>query len=89
MQNHCFLHFFRQVFSEYTEASVTTSLIPIHAILAEICAFIIGYTSLADCVLANAILIPPRLPIPPTTIKKGRVFEKSTELVTEKLYTSK
>ena len=28
--------------------------------------------SLADCVLADAILIPPRPPIPPTNLKKVR-----------------
>ena len=35
--------------------------------------------SLADCVLADAILIPLRPPIPPTNLKKVRVREKSTE----------
>ena len=37
------INFFRRVFSEYTEA-VTTSLIPIDAILPEICAFIVGFS---------------------------------------------
>ena len=37
------IKFFRRVFSEYTEA-VTTSLMPIHAILPEICAFIVGFS---------------------------------------------
>ena len=37
------INFFRWVFSEYTEA-VTTSLIPIDAILPEICAFIVGFS---------------------------------------------
>ena len=37
------INFFRWVFSEYTE-SVTTSLIPIDAILPEICAFIVGFS---------------------------------------------
>ena len=35
--------------------------------------------SLADGVLADAILISPRPPIPPTNIRKVRVREKSTE----------
>ena len=37
------IHFFIRIFSEYTEA-VTTSLIPIDAILPEICAFIVGFS---------------------------------------------
>ena len=37
-----FTNFFRWVFSEYTEA-VTATLIPIDAILHEICAFIVGF----------------------------------------------
>ena len=47
-KNRCFLrfihshNFFRRVFSEYAEA-VTTLIIPIDAILSEICAFIIGF----------------------------------------------
>ena len=32
--------------------------------------------SLADGVLADTILIPPRLPIPPTNIRRVRVIEK-------------
>ena len=44
--------------------------------------------SLADCVLADAILIYPRPPIPPTTIKEARGLKKVRKLVTEKLYTS-
>ena len=56
------INFFRRVFSEYTEV-VTTSLLPIDAILPEICAFIVGFSSTvwtkmrslrANCVLANA-----------------------------------
>ena len=35
--------------------------------------------SLADGVLAEAILIPPRPPIPPTNIRRGRGRRKSTE----------
>ena len=35
--------------------------------------------SLADCVLADVIIIPPRPPILPTTIKKVRGLRKSTE----------
>ena len=35
--------------------------------------------SLAYGVLADAILIPPLPPIPPTTIRKVRGLEKSTE----------
>ena len=37
------INFFRRVFSEYTEANAT-SLIPLDAILPEICAFIIGFS---------------------------------------------
>ena len=37
------IHFFIRVFSEFTEA-VTTSLIPIDAILPEICVFIVGFS---------------------------------------------
>ena len=37
------IHFFRRDFSEYTEA-VTSSLIPIDAILSEIGAFIFGFS---------------------------------------------
>ena len=45
--------------------------------------------SLADCVLADAILIPPRLLIPPTSIKKVRGLQKSTETSNRKKCTSK
>ena len=37
------INYFIRVFSEYTEA-VTTSLIPIDAILPEICTFIVGFS---------------------------------------------
>ena len=61
-----------------------TSLIPLDTILAEKCAFIIGFSctiwtkmrslagSLAYGVLADAILILPRPPIPPTNIRAVR-----------------
>ena len=42
-------------------------------------------SSLADCVLADAILIPPRSPIPPTTIIKVRGLQKVRKQVTKKL----
>ena len=70
-------------FSEYTEAN-DTSLIPLDTVPLVICAFIFGFSctvwtkmrsfdgSLADGVLANAISIPPRPPIQPTYIRKGR-----------------
>ena len=79
----------------------TTSLIPQDTIFFEICAFIIGFSctlwnkmrslacSLADDVLSNAIFISSCPPIPPTNIRKGRGHKKSTELVTQKLFTSK
>ena len=38
------INFFRRVFSEYTEANVKT-LIPLHIILPEICAFVLGFNS--------------------------------------------
>ena len=44
--------------------------------------------SLADCVLADAILFPPSPPAPPTAIMKDRGLRKSTELLTEKPFTS-
>ena len=84
------INFFRRVFSECTEA-IAISLIPLDIILPEICAFIIGfsytvwtkmrslYCSLADGVLADAILISPRPPLPPTNIRKGRGRRKKTE----------
>ena len=77
------INFFRRVFSEYTE-EIATSVIPLDIILPEICAFIIGFSctvwtkamslacSLADGVLTDAILIPLRPPISPTTIMKVR-----------------
>ena len=64
------INFFSRVFSEYTEGNAT-SLYQLDTILLEICAFIIGFSytvwtimrslagSLADGVLADAILIPP------------------------------
>ena len=66
----------------------STSLIPLDTILAEIFAFINGFSytvwtkmrslagSLADGVLADAILIPPCPPIPPTNIRKVRSVHK-------------
>ena len=74
------------VFSECTEANAT-SLIPLDTI-PEKCAFNIGFIctvwtkmkslagSLADGVLADAILIPPHPPIPPTNIRKVRGSRK-------------
>ena len=75
---------------------ITTSLVLLHIILPEICAFIIGYSctvwtkmrslacSLADDVVADVILIPPLPPILPPNIMKGRVIEKEQKLVTQK-----
>ena len=90
------INIFRRVFSEYTEA-VTTSLIPIDAIPPEICAFIVGFSCtvwtimrslqaywLADSVLADAVLILPHPPTPPTAIMKARGLRKSTETSTRK-----
>ena len=86
-----FINFFRWVFSEYTGANAT-SLIPLDTTLPEKCAFIIGFSctvwtkmrslagSVADAVLADAILIlpcPP--PILPTNIWKVKGLQKSTE----------
>ena len=77
------INFFRPVFSGCTEA-IATSLKPLDTILSEICAYTIGFSctvwtkmrtlagSLADGVLADAILIPPRPPIPPTNIRMVR-----------------
>ena len=45
--------------------------------------------SLVDGVLADAILIFPRPPLPPTTTKKVRGLQKVRKLVTETLFTSK
>ena len=85
------INFFRRVFSECTEANAT-SLIPLDIILPEICVFIIGFSctvwtkmrrslagSLADGLLSDAILIPPRPLIPPTNIRKVRGPQKSTD----------
>ena len=77
------INFFRRVFSNYTEV-VATSIIPLDIILPEICAFIIAFSctvwtkttslscSLADGVLADAILISPRPPLLLTNIRKVR-----------------
>ena len=63
---------------------IATSLIPLDIILPEICTFIIGFSctvwtkmtslaySLADGVLADAILIFPRPQLLPTNIRKVR-----------------
>ena len=79
------INFFRRVFSEYTE-EVTTSLIRLDTILPEIRAFIIGFSctvwtkmrllagSLADGVLADSIIIPPRPPIPTTNNRKNHLL---------------
>ena len=68
------INFITRVFSKYTEA-VATSLMPLDIVLPEICAFIIGFSctvwtqmmslaySLADGVLADAILKSPSPPI--------------------------
>ena len=45
--------------------------------------------SLADDVLADTILIPPRPPIPPTNIGKVRGRQKVRKLVTQNPFTSK
>ena len=45
--------------------------------------------SLADCVLADAILILPCPPIPPTNLKGKGYAKKVRKKVTEKLFTSK
>ena len=45
--------------------------------------------SLADAVLADAILISPHPPLPPTNIRKVRGPQKVWKLVTEKPLTSK
>ena len=82
------INFFRCVVSECAEA-IATSLIPQDTILPEKYAFIIGFSctkmrplagSLADGVLADAILILPRPPIPPTNIKKVRGPQKVRKL---------
>ena len=78
-----------------------TSLIPLDTILPDKYAFIIGFSctvwtemrslagSLADGVLADAIFISPRLPIPPTNIRKVRASKKVRKVVTQKPFTSK
>ena len=75
--------FFGRVVLECTKA-IATSHIPLDNILPEIYAFIIGFSctvwtkmrswvgSLADGVLADAILIPPCPPILPTNIRRVR-----------------
>ena len=81
---------------------IATSLIPTYTILPEICAYSIGFSctvwtkmrslagSLADDVLADAILIPPLPPIPPTNYKDGKGSSKKVrKLVTEKPFISK
>ena len=45
--------------------------------------------SLADGMLADTNLIPPHPPIPLTQIMKGSSPRKSTEIVTQKPFTSK
>ena len=80
---------------------ITTSLIPLDTNFPEICAFIIGLSCtmwtkmrslaglLADGVLTDAFLIPPRPSIPPTNIGKVGVPKKKRKLVTEITFTSK
>ena len=89
------INFFRLVFSECTKA-IATSLIPLDTILPEKFTYIIGFNcivwtkmrslagSLADSVLADAILIPPSPPIPPTNIRKVRGPRKSMETSNKK-----
>ena len=83
-------NFFRRVYSACTEMNAT-SLMPLDNILPEICAFFIGFSctmwtkmrslagSLADSVLPDVILIPPRPPIPPTNITMVSGPQKSME----------
>ena len=93
--NYHFHHHYQLLQKGFLRA-VTTSLIPIDAILPEICTFIIDFgcthawtinevlaSSLADCVLADAILIPPR----PHHYNEGKGSSKSRE--TEKPFTTK
>ena len=73
----------QQAILECTEVNATL-LIPLQTIDSDKCAFIIGFSctvwtkmmslagSLADGVLADAILIPPCPPILPTNILKVR-----------------
>ena len=82
------INFFTLVFSECAEANAT-SLILLDTILPDVCAFIIGISCtvwtkmrslagpLADGVLTDASLIPPRPPIPPTNIRKVRSPRKT------------
>ena len=95
-------HFFRRVFSdsECTEVNAT-SLIPLSAILPEICAFIIGFSctvwtkttslacSLTGGVLAGAIFIIFVPFITAHHYKEGEGSSKRVwKLVTEKTFTS-
>ena len=81
---------------------ITTSLIPLETILPEECAFIIDFSclvwtkmrslagSLADGVLADAILNPPCPPILPTNIRKVRGPKKNIwKLVTQLIVNEK
>ena len=85
----------RSVFSECTEV-IATSLIPLHTILPEKCAFVICTvwtkmrslaSSLADGVLADTIIIPPLPPILPTKIRKESDLKKKVQ--SQKPFTSK
>ena len=80
----------------------STSFIRLDTILPEICYFIIGFNctewtkmrslaaSLADGVLADAILFPPCPPIPLTNIRTVRgPWKIVRKVVTEKTFTSK
>ena len=78
------INFFSRVFAECTEV-IATSLIPLHTILPEKCAFVICTVwtkmtslagSLADGVLTDAILIPPLPLILPTKIRKESDLQK-------------
>ena len=81
---------------------ITTSFIPLDTILPEVFTVIIDFNctvwtkmrsldgSLADGVLADAILIPPLPLILPTNIRKGRVSSKKVrKIVIQKQFTSK
>ena len=83
-----FINFFRRVSPNVLKRSYITSTTITN--FPVICAFIIGFTvmwtkmrslagSLADGVLADVILIPPRPPIPPTNTMIVRGPRKSTE----------
>ena len=82
-----------------TEANAT-SYIPLDTILPEICTFIIGFSctvwikmrslagSLADGVLGDAILIPPRPPMTAHQYKDGKGSSKKVrKLVQHKPFT--